>query len=235
LWIDDNQVEEANQIDSIKRRIEKCKEYRLSAGRDAKKASAVPHRFFYRKYKEANSIVIPFTSSENRTYLPIGYEKIGTIISNGLFVIYDSQPLIFGILCSKMHMVWTKIVSGKLETRIRYSVNIAYNNFPFPEISDNQKQELEKGVYRILEEREKHSEKTLAQLYDPDKMPQGLREAHHQLDLAVEQCYRSKPFDTDEERLEYLFKLYEQMIAEENTKGTLFEVEAKTKKKTKKK
>jgi hypothetical protein len=72
-------------------------------------------------------------------------------------------------------------------------------------------------------------------LYDPDKMPQGLREAHHQLDLAVEQCYRSKPFDTDEERLEYLFKLYEQMIAEENTKGTLFEVEAKTKKKTKKK
>lgn len=235
LWIEDSEVEEANQIDEIKKRIEKCKEYRLSAGRDAKKAAAVPHRFFYRKYKESNSIVIPFTSSENRTYLPIGYEKIGTVISNGLFVIYDSQALIFGVLCSKMHMVWTKTVSGKLETRIRYSVNLAYNNFPFPDISDSSKQEIEKNVYRILEEREKHSEKTLAQLYDPEKMPQGLREAHNQLDLAVEQCYRSKPFESDEERLEYLFKLYEQMIAEENTKGTLFEVEARTKKKTKKK
>jgi hypothetical protein len=66
-----------------------------------------------------------------------------------------------------------------------------------------------------LEERENHSEKTLAQLYDPDKMPDGLREAHHQLDLAVERCYRSKPFESDEERLEYLFKLYEQMIEED--------------------
>jgi hypothetical protein len=107
---------------------------------------------------------------------------------------------------------------------------LCYNTFPLLSISEIQKQEIEKYVYRILEEREKNSDKTLAQLYDPDKMPKGLREAHHQLDLAVEQCYRSKPFDSDEERLEYLFKLYEQMIADENTKGTLFEVEAKAKK-----
>jgi hypothetical protein len=124
-----------------------------------RKLPRCPIGFFTENIRKSNSIVIPFTSSENRTYLPIGYEKIGTVISNGLFVIYDSQALIFGVLCSKMHMVWTKTVSGKLETRIRYSVNLAYNNFPFPEISDNQKQELEKGVYRILEEREKHSEK----------------------------------------------------------------------------
>ena len=84
-----------------------------------------------------------------------------------------------------------------------------------------------------MEEREHHSEKTLAQLYDPDKMPDGLREAHHQLDIAVERCYRSKPFETDEERLEYLFKLYEQMIEEEKSKGTLFETESKPKKKKK--
>ena len=93
--------------------------------------------------------------------------------------------------------------------------------------------ELEKQVFRILEERENHSEKTLAQLYDPEKMPDGLREAHHQNDLAVERCYRSKPFESDDERLEYLFKLYEQMIAEEQTKGTLFETTAKPKKKRK--
>ncbi len=127
-------------------------------------------------------------------------------------------------------MTWIRAVCGSLETRIRYSSALGYNTFPFPLINDSQKQELEKYVFRILEEREHHSEKTLAKLYDPNKMPAGLKEAHHQLDLFVERCYRSKPFESDEERLAYLFKLYEQMIAEEKTKGTLFEVEKKPKK-----
>ena len=118
-----------------------------------------------------------------------------------------------------------------METRIRYSNSLCYNTFPFPPISEAQKQELEKHVYSILAEREVHSEKTLAQLYDPDKMPAGLREAHHQNDLSVERCYRSRPFESDEERLEYLFKLYEQMIAREQEKGTLFEGSGKKKKK----
>jgi hypothetical protein len=130
-------------------------------------------------------------------------------------------------------MVWVKAVCGSLETRIRYSSALGYNTFPFPSITENQKNDLEKHVYKVLEEREIHSEKTLAQLYDPDKMPDGLRDAHHELDLAVERCYRSKPFENDEERLEYLFKLYEQMIEEEKTRGTLFEMETKPKKKKK--
>ncbi len=100
------------------------------------------------------------------------------------------------------------------------------NTFPFPTISVVNKEELVKNVLKILDEREKHPEKTLAELYDPDKMPDGLREAHHQNDLAVERCYRSKPFTSDEERLEHLFKLYKQMIEEEKNKGTLFEAEA---------
>ena len=111
-------------------------------------------------------------------------------------------------------MIWVNSVAGRIKTDIRYSKDIVYNNFPFPPISDKQKKELEQHVYNILGEREKHSEKTLAQLYDPDKMPEGLREAHRQNDLAVERCYRSRPFESDEERLEYLFKLYEQMIKE---------------------
>ena len=128
-------------------------------------------------------------------------------------------------------MAWVKTTCGRLETRLSYSNVLCYNTFPFPPISESQKQELEKHVYRILEEREKHSEKTLAQLYDPDKMPDGLREAHHQNDLAIERCYRSKPFESDEERLEYLFKMYEQMIEEEKNKGTLFASIKKGKKK----
>ena len=129
-----------------------------------------------------------------------------------------------------MHIQWVRAVAGRLKTDMQYSNTLCYNTFPFPKISEAQKQELTQCAFRILEERENHSEKTLAQLYDPDKMPQGLREAHRLNDLAVERCYRSKPFETDEERLEYLFKLYEQMIAEEKTKDTLFQEEKKAKK-----
>ena len=132
-----------------------------------------------------------------------------------------------------MHMVWVRSVAGKLESRIRYSSSLVYNNFPFPIISANQENDLQKLVYKILEEREKNSEKNLVHLYDPEKMPQGLRNAHHELDIEIEKCYRLKPFESDEVRLEYLFKLYEQMIDEEKSKGTLFEIESKPKKKKK--
>jgi hypothetical protein len=113
----------------------------------------------------------------------------------------------------------------------RYSAEICYNTFPFPLINESQKKELESYVFNVLSERENHSEKTLAQLYDPDKMPDGLKEVHRLNDEAVERCYRSTPFNNDEERLEYLFKLYEKMIQEEKEKGTLFEAEKKTRKK----
>ena len=89
-------------------------------------------------------------------------------------------------------------------------------------------------VFQILAEREKHPKKTLAELYDPDKMPDGLREAHHQNDLAIERCYRSKPFESAERRLEHLFKLYEQMIEEAKNRGTVFEQAGASKKKGKK-
>lgn len=127
-------------------------------------------------------------------------------------------------------MVWLKTVGGKLKTDYRYAKDIVYNTFPFPPISSQRKQEITQCVFRILEEREKHPEKTLAQLYDPDKMPEGLRETHRLNDLAIERCYRSKPFESDEERLEYLFKLYERMIAEEKEQGTLFAKEKKIRK-----
>jgi hypothetical protein len=134
-----------------------------------------------------------------------------------------------------MQLLWIKSIGGKFKTDYIFSSSICYNTFPFPNISESQKEELTQSVFRILEERENHSEKTLAQLYDPDKMPEGLREAHRLNDLAVERCYRSKPFETDEERLEYLFKLYEKMIAEEKAKDTLFQEEKKARKsKTKK-
>jgi len=235
LWIEDDEVEEALSIRLIRDRVEQCRRFRLSAGRDAKKGSAVPHRFFYRKHQEIDSIILPMTSSEKREYLQVGFLTNKAVVSHGVFVIYGGSPYIFGILSSKMHMCWTQAVSGKLESRIRYSVNLAYNSFPFPRITIEQSQHITQAAFRVLETREYHSEKTLAQMYHAGNMPMDLREAHFQLDLAIEKCYKSRSFESDEERLEYLFKLYEQMIAEEQTKGTLFELEKKSKKQMKKK
>ena len=134
-------------------------------------------------------------------------------------VLYESEPYIFSFLSSRMHMVCVRTVGGRMREDISYSSVLCYNTFPFPDISAKQKEKLEDHVFRVLDEREKHPEKTMAQLYDPDKMPQALRQAHHDMDIAIEQCYRAKPFTTDEERLEYLFTLYEAMIAAEKKRG----------------
>ncbi len=218
LWIDDELAEEANEIPLIKDRIDKCRAFRLSAGRDAKKAATVAHRFFYRKFKNSNAIILPMTSTERRDYMTVGYLDKGTVFSNGVLVIYNPELYIFSILTSKMHMVWVKAVAGRLKTDIRYSGTICYNTFPFPEITVEQKEALTGHVYNILGEREKYPDRTMAELYDPDKMPEGLRDAHKYLDLAIDQIYRNKPFENDEDRLAHLFKLYEEMISNETNK-----------------
>lgn len=235
LWIKDDQLKFALSISDIKLRLGKCRDMRLKSKKvPTQKLANFPHRFGEIRYKESDSIIIPAVTSERRDYIPVGFLDSSWIVSNSSFVVYDAEPFLFSLLTSKMHNLWIKSVCGSLETRIRYSSQLGYNTFPFPSISDQRKQELTQTTFRILEERETHPDKTLAELYDPDKMPEGLREAHHLNDLAVERCYRSKPFESDEERLEYLFKLYEQMIAEEQERDTLFAKEKKTRKRKKK-
>lgn len=234
LWIEDEDLVFANTIPDIKNRIQNVYNFRISSNaKTTNQYSKIAHKIAQRSHQSGNSIIIPRVSSERREYIPFGFLDENTVISDSAQVIYKAEPYILGIICSKIHNIWVKSVGGYLGTSIRYSTSVCYNTFPFPSISDKQKEELTQCTMRILEEREKHSEKTLAQLYDPDKMPEGLREAHRLNDLAVERCYRSKPFESDEERLEYLFKLYEQMIEEEKNKGTLFAEESKTKKKKK--
>lgn len=236
LWIKNSDVEEAGKIPFIKNRIEITRKHRLSSKDSGTNELAKrSHQFRDLNEPKSSQIIVPSVSSERRTYIPCGFLGTDTVISNSAQVIYDAEPWLLSMLNSSMHMVWVRVVGGKLEERIRYSKDIVYNTFPFPPITDKQKEELTMCTFPILEEREKHPEKTLAQLYDPDKMPEGLREAHRLNDLAVERCYRSKPFESDEERLEYLFKLYEQMIEEEKNRGSLFATETKAKKSKKKK
>ena len=177
------------------------------------------------------SIIIPVVSSIRRKYIPVGFLDKDTIILNSAHVMYNVEPWIFSILSSLIHNIWIKIVCGKLRNDYRYSSTIGYNNFPLTKISKNLKEELTLSAFAIIEEREKHSDKTLAQLYIKDKMPDGLKEAHHLNDLAVEKCYRPNPFTHDDERLQYLFSLYEKMIEIENSEGTLFAEAAQKKRK----
>jgi hypothetical protein len=232
LWIKNEDLQQAQRIPLIEQRINLSRNHRVkSKDKGTRELAKRAHQFRDLKEAREGQIIVPSVSSERREYIPTGFLKHDEVISNSAQAIYDAKPYIMSIITSKMHMIWMRQVGGKLEERLRYAKDLVYNTFPFPPITEGQKQELEKHVYRILEEREAHSEKTLAQLYDPDKMPDGLREAHRQNDLAIERCYREKPFESDEERLEYLFKLYEKMIEEEKNKGTLFEGGKKSKKK----
>ena len=145
----------------------------------------------------------------------MGFLSSNDIIADSALAIFDADIDLFGVVTSYMHMLWVRTVGGRLKTDYRYSASLCYNTFPFPRISERQREELAELAQNIIFQREMHSEKTLAELYDPEKMPEELKEAHHQLDLAVERCYRSTPFKSDEERLEHLFNLYERMIAAE--------------------
>ena len=137
-----------------------------------------------------------------------------TVIANtNSQMIPDAPIYVFGVLTSLIHSVWMKAVCGRLEMRFAYSASVVYNTFPFPSISDTKKSEIEEAATNVLLARENYPEKTLADLYDPEKMPEDLRAAHEKLDAIVESCYPGAPFPNDEARLECLFKLYEKMTA----------------------
>jgi type I restriction-modification system DNA methylase subunit len=234
LVVPDNFLYEVAHIEDIQERFKIIAAIRAkSTEKSTRKMAQYPNRFYFFSHKDTQSIIVPRVTSANRIYMAFGFLDCNTVISDSAQAIYDAEPWIFSVISSLMHMIWMRTVGGRLKTDYRYSSALVYNTFPFPPISDQRKQELTQTTFRILEEREKHSDKTLAELYDPDKMPDGLREAHHLNDLAVERCYRSKPFESDEERLEYLFKLYEQMIEEEKERDTLFAKEKPTRKKKK--
>lgn len=232
LWLKDAKANDVSSNLEIKQRVEKVKLFRQKSPKaQTRKYAERPTLFMEDRQPESEYLMIPVVSSENRTYIPIGFLNKEVIANYSSFILPDATPLEFAVLTSRMHMVWVRNVGGKLETRYRYSAKLCYNTFPFPTISNKQKENLNLYVFAILDERAKHPSKTMAQLYNPDTMPKGLLQAHQELDTAIEQCYRLQPFKNDTERLEYLFKQYEEMLK----KNTLFAKQKKTKKKTIKK
>lgn len=215
LWIDDNKLNEAMKIPPIQSRIEANRKFRLYESEDGKMLAERAHQF--REHPEdAEKIIIPSVSSENRKYIPMGYLDRDVVISNAAFALYDAPIWLFGILTSFLHMVWVKAVGGRLKTDYRYSATLCYNTFPFPNISEEMRRKVEEASELVLIKRENYPGFTMADLYDPDKMPEDLKAAHAHLDDIVESCYPGYPFANDEARLECLFKMYEKMVKENN-------------------
>lgn len=210
LWLENEK--DGREIPPIIARIEKCYQERNNSKRKAtNKLAELSYKFGEIRYQPTDAIIVPAVSSERREYIPIGFVDKDTVISNSAFAIYDAELWLFGLLTSKMHNVWVRTVGGRLKTDYRYSATLCYNTFPFPKISNEQKDRLTTLAENILLVRENHTEMTLGEMYNPESMPMDLKVAHQALDIAVEQCYRTEPFTSDEERLEYLFKLYEKM------------------------
>lgn len=213
IWIYNSDLKDALTYPEIKDRVEQVKNFRKNGGDVARTLVDRSHQFRYMKEAKEQMIVVPCTSSERRKYIPCAIYDASYIAIHSLECIYDQDLWGLGIVSSYLHMLWTKAVGGCLGTSIRYSVQLVYNTFPFPTIPDTKKSEIEEAATNVLLARANYPEKTLADLYDPEKMPEDLREAHEELDRIVESCYPGAPFANDEARLECLFRLYEKMTA----------------------
>ncbi len=212
LWIEDASLDEAMQIPGIAARIEGVRTMRL-ASRDAG-ANAMAeraHQMREMNIGKLSSIALPCISSENRDYFPVGLIDHKTTITNLAFALYDAPLWNMALIASRLHLVWISTVCGQLETRIRYSNTLGWNTFPIPALTEQNKIDLIRCAEDILLTREAHFPATIADLYDPDAMPEDLRAAHERNDEVLERIFIGRKFRNDTERLEKLFELYTKM------------------------
>lgn len=212
LWLVSAKTSDMSRMPGVMQRVEQCRNLRLKSHRKTTQELAdTPHLMGEIRHKDTDAILIPRVSSERREYIPMGYVDKDTIISDSAHAVYDAEPWVFGILTSRMHMAWVRVTCGRLKTDYRYSAKLCYNTFPLKPLTAAQKEELTAAAWGVLGTREYHTDMTMAQMYDPETMPEDLREAHHALDGVVDRLYHPEGFRDDEERLECLFKLYQEM------------------------
>ena len=224
---------ELGRMPETRKRVEMVKKFRLNSRAGGTRHLAhTPTVYHLNVIPKKRFLVIPGVSSEKREYVPIGFLKRCTIPSNACLVIESASLGLFGLLTSRMHMVWLNAIGGRLESRFRYSAGVVYNTFPVPALRPKPATRAERGkailkrlkgleghAQGILDARANHGGSTLADLYDPVTMPADLRKAHLELDKKVEKMYRKKPFASDRERLEFLLNEYQKMT--EKNQSTL--------------
>ncbi|MFN3791561.1 class I SAM-dependent DNA methyltransferase [Massilia sp.] len=215
LWIEDNEVEKAKEIEFIAQRLNLVAENRKKSDAESTRQFAKqPHRFVQIAGVAVSSqILVPGVSSENRPYLPCDYLTSDSIVSNKCFALYDAPLWNMALIASRLHWVWIGTVCVRMRTDFSYSNTLGWNTFPIPLLTDQNKADLTACAEDILLAREMHFPATIADLYDPEMMPDNLRHAHERNDEVLERIYIGRRFRNDTERLEKLFDLYTQMVA----------------------
>lgn len=210
LWLVNANPEDLQKLPEVLQHIESVKNFRLaSKAKSTRDFAKTPGLFAQRTQPDSEYILIPRVSSENRKYIPMGFFGKDFIVSDTCMSIPSAKLYHFGILESEMHMTWVGHVCGRLESRFRYSKDIVYNNFPWPENPSEEKiKAVEKYAQEVLDVRLKYPTSSLADLYDPLTMPADLVKAHQNLDKAVDSIYGKRSFNSSAERMEFLFGLY---------------------------
>jgi len=217
LWLVDVSPKELRSMPLVMERIELCRQARLAGAADRQKLAETPTIF--REQKNPDSyIIVPSTSSENRRYIPIGFLDGEVIPTNSATIIEDATLYDFGILTSNVHMAWMRTVAGRLKSDYRYSAKIVYNNFPWPTVTEEQKQFIANTAQGILDARALYPDCSLADLYHELTMPVELRKAHQANDIAVMKAYGmikkvdgKDTFLTESETVAKLFEMYQEL------------------------
>jgi hypothetical protein len=242
LWLQGAQPSELRSLPQTLAHIEAVRKFRLeSKAATTRKFAETPTLFCQIAQPDSDYLLVPGVSSERRKYVPIGFMPSTVIANNLVFIVPEATLFHFGILSSDMHMVWMRYTCERLESRYRYSKDIVYNNYPWPETpsssplsggeqysGDGQRSSsspdkgrlggvkvaaVEAAAQAVLDARAQFPQSSLADLYDPLTMPPALVKAHQALDRAVDACYRKAAFTSDAQRVEFLFERYQQLTS----------------------
>ena len=215
LWISDELRELAWSIPPVAERLKKVAVARskMKSDSSAQKLAGTPHRFRDNFVSKRHTIVVPAISSENRPYLPVALADHSIIVGHKAYALYDAPLWNMALIASRLHWVWIGTVCVRLEMRFSYSNTLGWNTFPVPTLTEKNKADLTACAEAILLAREAHFPATIADLYDPETMPENLRTAHDRNDETLERIYIGRRFKNDTERLEKLFEMYTKMIS----------------------
>ena len=220
VWVEDGLEAEARANPALVERFDAVAVARRNSPAAATRSWASrSHRFVQVPgVGKVSTLALAGVSSETRQWLPIDLLGVGNVVSNLAFALYDAPLWNLALIASRLHLVWIATVCGKLETRYRYSNTLGWNTFPVRPLTEKNKTDLTRCAEDILLAREAHFPATIADLYDPDEMPDDLRRAHERNDETLERIYVGRRFKNDTERLEKLFEMYTKMTASKDTK-----------------
>jgi hypothetical protein len=215
LWLVNISPAELAKLPLVNSRVAEVKKYRKKSKRPTTRALAdYPTLFGEIRQPKSAYFIVPRHTGEDRNVIPIAKFGADVICGDANLLIADPSLYVFGVIQSAMHMAWVRSVCGRLESRYRYSAGIVYNNFPWPQAAtDKQRQAIEQAAQAVLDARAKHPDSSLADLYNPVRMPPDLVKAHHRLDTAVDAAYSRKAFSGDSDRVAFLFELYQQLAS----------------------